>query len=219
MPKKVAPPRQRLPAGLRTLHQGVPSDLTARCDEVVRGGLRVTPDEARYVEETTRLQSNSLVWYEQRAGRITSSVVHQVLHTNHTHPSQSLIRRICSDTPSKLNVPAIKWGREHESVARQEYLGGLVKGGHADATVRETGLFICQTEPYLAASPDGLVTCSCHGTGLLEVKCPYKFRSTTANEMVKDSSSCLDVAFILKKDHEYYAQVPHQMLVTDTSYL
>ena len=104
-------PSQHLPAGLRSLYGGggEHADLTARCEEVANS-LKMTADEARYVEESTRLQSQSLVWFEQRAGRITSSVAHDVLHME--APAKSLIKKICSDTPSKLNVPAINWGRD-----------------------------------------------------------------------------------------------------------
>ena len=35
----------------------------------------------------------------------------------------------------------------------------------------------CHTAyPFLGASPDGLVCCSCCGKGLLEIKCPYSIR-------------------------------------------
>ena len=36
--------------------------------------------------------------------------------------------------------------------------------------VEDCGLFIDRDHPFIAASPDGLVTCSCCGEGLCEVK-------------------------------------------------
>ena len=114
------------------------------------------------MEESTRLQSHSLVWFEQRAGRIISSVVHCVVLTRMKAPAKSLIKKICSDTPSKLNVPAINWGKDKESVARGDYFH--YSSHHQDMEVIEAGLIISKPSPYLAASPDGIVKCTCHGT-------------------------------------------------------
>ena len=169
----------------------------------------------RYVEESTRLQSQSLVWFEQRAGRITSSVVHDVLHTRMEAPAKSLIKRICSDTPSKLNVPAINCGRDKESVARGDYLLDM-SSRHQDMEVIEAGLRISKASPYLAVSPDGIVKCTCHGSGVLEIKCPFSFKDAKHEEMVREKASCLDKDFNLKKDHRYYVQV--QMHVTGANY-
>ena len=171
-PKKVSAPTQRLPAGLRSLYGGEHEYLAARCEEVA-SSLKVTEDEVRDVEESTRLQAHSLVWFEQRAGRITSSVVHDVLHTRMEAPAKSVIKKICSDTPSQLNVPAINWGRDKESVARDDYLH-YMSSRHQDMEVTEAGLYISKASPYLAASPDGIVKCTCHGTGVLEIKCLFK---------------------------------------------
>ena len=210
-------PSQHLPAGLRSLYGGGEhADLAARCEEVANS-LEVTADEARYVEESTRLQSQSLVWFEQRAGRITSSVAHDVLHTRMEAPAKSLIKKICSDTPSKLNVPAINWGRDKESVARDNYLHDM-SSRHQDMEVIEAGLSISKASPYLAASPDGIIKCTCHGTGVLEIKCPFRFKDGTHEEMVRDKTSCLDEAYTLKSDHRYFSQVQIQMHVTGASY-
>ncbi len=38
--------------------------------------------------------------------------------------------------------------------------------------VTECGLFLDIETPYIGASPDGLICCSCCGKGVLEVKCP-----------------------------------------------
>ena len=154
------------------------------------------------------------MWFEQRAGRIISSVVHDVLHTRMKASAKSLIKKICSDTPSKLNVPAINWGRDKESVARDDYLY-YMNSRHQDMEVIEAGLSISKVSLYLAASPDGIVKCTCHGTGMLEIKCTFKFKDETHKEMVLDKTSCLDEAFTLMSDH---SQVQIQMHVTGASY-
>ena len=40
------------------------------------------------------------------------------------------------------------------------------------STVEETGLFVSKEFPFLGASPHGVVYCTCHGRGLLAIKCP-----------------------------------------------
>jgi len=34
----------------------------------------------------------------------------------------------------------------------------------------------------MAASPDGIVNCVCHGQGILEIKCPYTHRYESVEE-------------------------------------
>lgn len=190
-------------------------DLAKRCSQV---DLNITADEVTYIKECTRLQADSLIWYEQRAGRITSSTVYEVLHTNPVTPAPSLILRLCDDSPKRLNVPAIKWGRDHEDIARQQYGDGTIQNGHSNIKIKQVGLVICQERPYLAASPDGLLSCDCHGTGVLEIKCPYKHHSNNVHDLIQDSASPLNKNLQLKPDHKYYSQVQLQMYTVGANY-
>ena len=55
--------------------------------------------------------------------------------------------------------------------------------------------------PHLGASPDGLISCSCCGDGLVEIKCPYKHRDEHPHQ-VHDPKFCLcpvDESVILNK--------------------
>ena len=58
--------------------------------------LVVAKSEALYLELATRKQSASLEWFEHRIGRITASIVYQVLHTNNDQLSSSLLKEICT---------------------------------------------------------------------------------------------------------------------------
>ena len=72
--------------------------------------IKLTREQVDFIENATKQQSNSLLWKDMRIGRIAASIVY-VLHTNIDKPSASVIKTIC--TPAKkLNVPAIKWGKE-----------------------------------------------------------------------------------------------------------
>jgi len=64
--------------------------------------------------------------------------------------------------------------------------------------------------PFLGASPDGIVYCSCHGKYLLEVKCPYRHCNMELREALNDPSLFLkdnDGVLALDKSHAYYYQV------------
>lgn len=55
------------------------------------------------------------------------------------------------------------------------------------------GLFIDKCRPWLAASPDGIVTDDQGAKWLLEVKCPYKHRDTRVEDACRDPTFCLEI--------------------------
>ena len=79
--------------------------------------MQYDENSLEYIEEATRNQSYCDAWYQQRAGRITGSIIHQVYHTSVKKPSRSLIKRIYQVNTSKLNTPAVTLGRDNEELA------------------------------------------------------------------------------------------------------
>ena len=73
--------------------------------------------------------------------------------------------------------------------------------------------------PHLGASPDAISYCSCHGTGCVEIKCPYKAQDSTITEAVgfleKTANGCLQ----LDRKHLYYAQVKLQLSSTKLDFV
>ena len=57
--------------------------------------------------------------------------------------------------------------------------GASDKEKHPSFRIKTTGLHVNPINPYFGASPDGLVTCTCCGDGLVEIKCLYILRHTT----------------------------------------
>jgi hypothetical protein len=115
------------------------------------------------------------------------------------------------------------WGREKETVGRQEYFSSTVRL-HTNFKIRESGLFINANYPFLGASSYAVISCDCYGIGLLEIKCPYKYR----DEHPTSSIALADPNYYLKKDssgiislsarHKYYDQVQGQMGVYNLEY-
>ena len=88
-------------------------------------------------------------------------------------------------------------------------------------SVVETGLFASCENPIFGASPDGIVSCDCHESGLLEIKCPWTHRDKSVIDYTKLEGSYLEVVdnkIALKKSHSYYYQVQMQLAVTGYSW-
>lgn len=110
-------------------------------------------------------------------------------------------------------------GRIHEDDARREYIKYMESKSHIDFKVQSSGLVINPSYPFIGASPDGVFTGSCCGEGLLEIKCPFKYRdvSPISNDALRDKNYFLQRytagEIHLKSSHTYYHQVQGQMAV------
>ena len=104
-----------------------------------------------------------------RAGRITASRFKAACHTDHSNPSISLIMNICHPELSKFKNLAACWGCEHELTARKKYTTTYAISHHK-FEVKASGFFINTDYPFIGATPDGLVTCTCCGDGICEIK-------------------------------------------------
>ena len=120
--KAPVPSIPKLPKSLREFYS---SSLPHGNPEMIYHQI-ITEDDRNFIEKSTRSQSDSLVWHQLRTGRITSSVAHQVLHTDMNNPSKSLILKICM-LNQKINTPPILCGKENEENAIQSLLNELKK--------------------------------------------------------------------------------------------
>ena len=143
-------------------------ELLQLCQQI---SLEVTPDECRAIEASTRKQSQSKVWYQQRAGHITASNLKSACKTNTAKPAKSLVKSLCYPEAHKFSTAATRWGCKHEGRAREAYQREISRF-HETLTICDSGLNIDPRWPYLGASPDGIVDCECCGMGVCEIKCP-----------------------------------------------
>ena len=68
--------------------------------------------------------------------------------------------------------------------------------------VSDTGLHVLQEHPYLAASPDGLIECKFHGKGVIEIRCPYKYKDSLDGK--SGSNFPVSSDGVKRQNHQYY---------------
>ncbi|KAK3106582.1 hypothetical protein FSP39_023075, partial [Pinctada imbricata] len=142
-----------------------------------------------YCTEINKLtvdQSESSEWYKYRHGRITSSIMHNACHYKGSDPDNYVVKQIMNTEQSSLSTPAVLYGKEREPLARSIY-EKMYMNEHKSSRVALSGLIINASYPHLGASPDGVVQCKCCGLGILEIKCPYKFKTIHLIRFVKKS--------------------------------
>lgn len=147
----------------------------------------VTEAEISAIEEATRKQNKSRLWYEMRYGRVTASKAYEVSVCR--TPEGSLIA-----TAMGAKIPdtlAMKRGRTLEKAVRMRVASILNK------KISICGVYICHEHPMIAASPDGLTK-----DAVIEIKCPTQAK--TKDRYIKNG-------VIMEK---FNAQVQLQMYAT-----
>ena len=186
---------KKLPALLTSLKDPKYSEMSKEeletvCQDVFRK-LKVTSEESDYLEECTKLQAQSSLWHHHRTGQITSSIFKKVTRASPINPPSSLVKIILSESSlDSSKVPSLNWGITHEDAAREAYID-LVQQDHDNFECFHSGFRVNTQFHHLGASLDGIISCDCCGKGLIEIKCPYKYRDVHAHDVLHDSSFCL----------------------------
>ena len=174
--------------------------------------MTISDSDFGVIKEATVAQNNCAAWTEQRKGRLTASLFHDVFVRKPTTDPVPLLKKIMGYEQNDLSyIPSIRWGIQNENTAREKY-ATLLSTEHENFTCNLTGLWVNPLYPHLGVSPDGVTSCSCHGDGLLEIKCPYSSRDTSF--LNKDNCSFLTESGYLNRKHRYYTQVQGQLMVS-----
>ena len=173
------------------------------------------------IEIATQGQNENNSWFIYRKGVITASKAHDVLakvrkyekRAGGTIDMWSLNQKISGLTFVNPDIPALKYGRNMEHNAVNSFLE-IFKKTHKNVIIQECGLFLHEDLPFIGASPDRIVSCSCCGQSCLEVKCPFSInymspKNANLQYIVKDGNHSK-----LKTSHKYYTQCQLQMAVT-----
>jgi len=190
-------------------------DLTDYLSHHLQGGVS---DE---ILKLSTAQSRCNFWMYQRLGRVTASIFHEAAHfQSFCNFNASLLKKIFGELSGVDNVQT-RHGKKYEEVAIKTY---CEKYGvdHDGFVFLSTGLHVAAEYPLLGASPDGLISCVCHGDGCVEVKCSYKYKDLEPLEAAKfypDNFTCGN-SISLKKafSSPFYCQIIGQMALTKRSY-
>ena len=117
--------------------------------------ITITPEQVNMVELKTRGQSKCKLWYEQRAGHITASVLQKVLHTDFSKPSVSLLKSICYPHATKFFSDACEYGQQHEADALHIYSNNM-KIAHHLFELQKSGLVLDTENPFIGLHLIGL---------------------------------------------------------------
>ena len=132
--------------------------------------------------------------------------------------SHSVVKSIFCENSCEIISVAVTYGICMESVAREKY-HKLHKVNHKKLHVRECGLIVNGAMPHLGASPDGLVSCKCCGHGLLEIKCSYKYRQSTVNQIAQKGDYHVKIGAenksYLNPSSPWYTQIQGQLAIAE----
>ena len=173
--------------------------------------LKHSNKENVQIELNTRGQRLCSRWQQERQYRITASKFGTVIKRRRNYTN--LAKQMLYSQVSEGTVSALLWGQQHEADALKSYKTTL---SH-DLKLSQVGIFVSECG-FLGASPDGVVKDHMeHSVCLVEVKCPYKARTKSIDEMYCDPSFCCALVNdqpMLKQNHDYYYQVQGQMAIT-----
>ena len=229
IPELVQPLRE---AALTFMSQ--PGNAEKSIDELVLPFLefiQVNDAEKQKIEEDTREQHRCEQWKNQRFGRVTASVIHEVMtntesiianRRENVVPKYSpLVNKIVNGNSDIGMLESVKWGKLHEDDATRTFMAEeAVKHDGGLNNVRKCGLLVKIDEPFLVVSPDGLFSCKCCGIAVLEAKCPYCIKDQHIKENYEkvDFLEMCDGNLRLKRSHRYYSQLTTEIALKGCSH-
>ena len=107
-----------------------------------------------------------------------------------------------------FDTKEMKHGHTWEPVVRDMALDYL--SDHNNVKCKLTGLIIDETNPYLAASPDRIITCDCHEDHVPQIKCTWKHWQSSWDQIISDSKYHISEDG-LKKDSAWMWQIQTKM--------
>ncbi|XP_070560516.1 uncharacterized protein [Ptychodera flava] len=172
--------------------------------------------DIKEVFHLTSEQSKSSEWFEYRKGRLTASVFHRAVHYQGDDLGNYIVKAVVGE--GTFSNEATEYGINCEPVARYFYYNEYKKS-HQNAVVVNSGLFISKKYPYLGASPDGIVLCKCCEKGILEIKCPFKYKDMSPEDICRENPqyNCfLDEHnnVKLKETSPWYSQIQGQLAIS-----
>ena len=173
------------------MQEVIPSEIQAilsfaSTSVFTRESLNVSPGERERIEEDTRKQAQSRLWYLVRARRITASTCGKIICQKEM--TLALLKSVLYPKPFEELPAPIKWGIDNEPKANQQYLSYAKAHGKKELSTRKFGFIVHPTMGWLGASPDARVTDphSDFPEGIAEFKCPFSKKELAPCEACND---------------------------------
>lgn len=165
----------------------------------------------KQIECDTRGQSECELWQLLRREMLTASNFGTVCRLRLTTSCAATVKNIIY--PPSIDTAAMKYGREKEEIARKELALQINK------EIKICGLFIDCKNPWLGASPDGLID----EDGVVEIKCPPSAELLTAEEAIKTLPQLRSIfdkknPDRMNQNHRFFYQVQGQLNITQREY-
>ncbi len=195
------------------------SELETKCKDFYEKTVKVTAKDVSLIEKRTRLQSSCGVWRKEKACRLTSSNFGYVVRRNPKIAATTLIRKLLySKFKGNRNTDH---GLKEEPATKIDYETLKSKETGKNVIVKQCGLYVCEENPFLGSSPDGIVTEDGKSVGLIEMKNVLRNKTITFEKQAakKKSTFCLKLdehgKLYLNPKHEYFYQIQGQMNICD----
>ena len=216
-----------IPPSPRQVAESFSSDSSITMEENVAKFtqiLQITKEQITDIYNVTKFQSECQIWHSLRQGRITASLFHRVMSRTKTlinkpdEDADSLLKTLIDR--AKFETNATKHGINMEPHAAKAVLS-LLRKHHTKLIGVTPGMMVSEDHPFLGASADLEVSCSCHKGEdfLVEIKSPYTICHTIPTD---ENCSYLEKneedKTVLKRNHQYYSQIQGQLGITGKQY-
>ena len=164
---------------------------------------RITEEEEINLERQTVGQHNNSSWTKQHTLRLTSSKFGTICRATAKKDLSRLAEQLVS--PRHFTCRSVQHGLKYEAIAVQQFEAMY-------GPTQPCGMFVCSETPWLAASPDRIVS----DVAILEIKCPYaakdKYITPATVPYLKEADNSLQLCHT----HAYYYQVQGQLMCSLT---
>ncbi|XP_076078325.1 uncharacterized protein LOC143048513 isoform X2 [Mytilus galloprovincialis] len=169
---------------------------------------KVTQSDVDLIERSTRLQSCSPKWLEERRFRLTASTFGEICKVTSRRNTDKFCHSLFYG--SNIQSKALSHGKNYEAKALKAF------NLKFDKNAKRCGFYVSIDKSFLGASPDAILE---DGQSIVEIKCPYNGR----NEDVKPGPNFKFLQMdsngniVLKESSNYYDQIQGQLFVTKRS--
>lgn len=179
--------------------------------------LSLTSNEVKEISTITLPSSKSKCRVALKRGRITGSIFKKCCLSDIKDPCLATVRRAIHITKVVGCAPSIRVKKKSLQLYVKE-LDTL----HTDLTFDESGLIIVQCLPYFVGSPDGLISCTCHGKGCIKAKYLSTLQDDTSLEAFTRKPDGMLVKngeqYFLAEDHEFHYDAQLQIHLSGSNY-